>query len=383
MRFHPLLPASVALLCGLVAAFLTLWIVVPPPQTVFWLLAVGAGEWSLWFGALGLVGALLGARVLWRGGAVRVRVVAGFAVPLGLTATSLSLVPLVTTLPVARANHVRLSLGEYVRGAPSTAPGPDVTTNTVPYRTVAGQTLRLDVYRTKNENTPRPAIVVVHGGSWRGGTKSDFAAWDRWLARSGYVVFDIEYRLAPQPNWQTAPGDVQAAVVWVRQNAARFDVDPARVALVGRSAGAHLALLAAYTARNDQTRVSAVVSLYGPTNLVWGYRNPANPRVLDTSAALRGFLGGTPETVPDAYQAASPLAHVGPNTPPTLLLHGGRDALVSSRHSVFLAEKLRAAGVPHQAVFLPYAQHGFDYNDHGWGAQVVRPVLLRFLRNHL
>ncbi len=378
------LSAGLALLFSFVAAFLTVWIVAPPPQTVFWIIALVTGEWSLWPGALGLAGAVLGA-VSARRLSARGRVAACLAVLLGLTAAGFSLVPLATTLPVARANAVHLSLGEYVRGVSEMAPGPDVTTNTVSYRTVAKQTLRLDVYRrTNGGSTPHPAIVVVHGGSWRGGTKSDFAAWDRWLARSGFVIFDIEYRIAPQPNWQAATGDVQNAIVWVKRNAARYDVNPARVALLGRSAGAHLALIAAYTAKNDPaTRVSAVVSLYGPTDLVWGYRNPANPRVLDTSAVLRAFLGGTSETAPDAYEAASPLAHVGPNTPPTLLFHGGRDALVSPRHSVFLADKLRAAGVPHQAVFLPYAQHGFDYDNHGWGAQVVRPVLLRFLRAHL
>jgi len=379
------LSAGLALLFSFVAAFLTVWIVAPPPSTVFWIIALGAGEWSLWPGALGLIGAVLGVQVLRRGGADAlrgVRWVAGLAAAFGLAAVAFSLVPLVTTLPVARENEVRLSLGEYLFGVPGTVPVPDMAAQTVSYRIVAGQALRLDIYRAKGD-MPRPAIVVVHGGSWRGGTKSDFAAWDRWLARSDYVVFDIEYRIAPQPNWQTATDDVQQAVAWVKQNAARYGVNPARVALLGRSAGAHLALLAAYTAKNEQTRVSAVVSLYGPTDLAWGYRNPANPRVLDTSAALRAFLGGTPETAPDAYEAAAPLTHVGPNTPPTLLFHGGRDALVSPRHSVFLADKLQAAGVPHQVVFLPYAQHGFDYNDHGWGAQVVRPVLLRFLRAHL
>jgi acetyl esterase/lipase len=310
--------------------------------------------------------------------------VAVLGVAFGLAAAGFSLVPLASTLPVARANKERLSLAEYLLGAPGTGRGPDVTTQTVPYRTVAAQTLRLDVYQHANGgNTTRAAIIVVHGGSWRGGTKSDFASWDRWLARSGYVVFDIEYRLAPQPNWRAATGDVQAAVAWVKQNAAAYNVDPARVVLLGRSAGAHLALLAAYASTNDSTRAAAVVSLYGPTDLVWGYHNPANPAVLDTSAVLRAFLGGTPQAVPDAYKNAAPLSHVGPATPPTLLFHGGRDALVSPRHGVFLANELRAGGVPHQLVVLPYAQHGFDYNNHGWGAQIVRPILLRFLRAHL
>jgi acetyl esterase/lipase len=190
-------------------------------------------------------------------------------------------------------------------------------------------------------------------------------------------------------------------VRWVRHHAARYNVDPERIALLGRSAGGHLALLAAY-APNDprlpsscapeppvgsgggsDSRVQAVIGLYAPADLVWGYRHPANPGVIDSSSVLRAFLGGSPETAPQAYDAASPIHHVGPNTPPTLLLHGRMEALVSPLHSERLAERLQTAGVPHQAVFIPYGQHGFDYNFHGWGSQVARPLLLRFLREHL
>jgi acetyl esterase/lipase len=89
-------------------------------------------------------------------------------------------------------------------------------------------------------------VIVVHGGGWRSGERSDFPSWNAWLADTGYVVFDIDYRLSPPPAWQDAPADVACAVGWVKENAARYGVDPERVALMGRSAGGHLVLLAAY-----------------------------------------------------------------------------------------------------------------------------------------
>jgi acetyl esterase/lipase len=238
----------------------------------------------------------------------------------------------------------------------------------------------------------RPAVIVVHGGSWSGGDKTDFPQWDQWLAQQGFAVFDIQYRLGPQPNWQTATADVKCAIGWVKRNAAQYGVDAERIAILGRSAGGHLALLAAYTADEpslppsceaSDTSVRAVISLYGPADLVWGYNNPANPDVIDGPGTLRRFLGGTPETAAEAFQIASPITHVQPNTPPTLLFHGSRDQLVGQRHAELLSDQLTQANVPHHTVFIPYGQHGFDYNFYGWGSQIMQPVLLDFLQTYV
>lgn len=341
----------------------------PAPTSWLWLVAVVASEWSLWLGALGLLGASLAPQT--RAGRP--------AAALGLLAAAIALIPPLQTLSLARQNNVRLSLRRYLfgdRNAGAVRVRPNIA-----FAVVAGRTLRLDVYDAAGKIAPRSAaIIVVHGGSWRQGRKSDFAHWDRWLARQGFVVFDIEYRLAPQPNWHAATSDVKAAVVWLKKNAAHWSVDPRRIALLGRSAGGHLALLAAYTPAGDNERVAAVVSLYGPTDLVWGYNNTAFPDPINGRETLARFLGGTPQTTPAAYTAAAPINHVGPSAPPTLLIHGERDNLVGPQHARRLADRLRATGVPHQTLFIGYAQHGFDYNFSGWGSQVVQPVLLDFLR---
>ena len=368
-------------------AFLTLLIVVP--YYSLWAIALGAGEWSLWFGLLGAVGAGLGLFALRPGGVFGI--IGSVAVMLGVVAMVLSLIPPLQSLPVARAAGVRLSLGRYLFGW--TRPLQAGTIQSVTYATVSGQALQLDIYQPATDVTGlRPAVVVVHGGSWSSGGRSDFPQWNAWLNQHDYVVFDVDYRLAPQPNWQTATGDLKCAVGWVAQHAADYGVDPTRIALLGRSAGGHLALLAAYSqgvaelpASCDAPAVDirAVIDFYGPTDLVWGYNITADAQGNNGSPALQRFLDGTPRTVPDAYRSAAPISYARPGLPPSLLLHGGHDQVVGVPHTERLAAALAAANVPHEALYVPYGQHGFDYNYNGWGSQIAQPVILRFLETHL
>jgi len=379
---------SAAFLCGGLAALLTIWIVVPAPSYTLFEVAVGASEWSLWFGAMGLAGAVLSllARAAGSGRAVWA------ALSLGVAAMALSSIPPLDGLRVARANNTELSLRQYLFGSPSEH-GARVERTTETFATVAGQTLKLDAYLSPStERKLRPAVVVIHGGAWSAGERSDYPQWNEWLARRGYAVFDIDYRIAPQPNWQTATADVKCAVGWVKANAGRFAVDPARIALLGRSAGGHLALLAAYSTSEaalppgcaaPDASVRAVVALYAPTDLKWGFEHPANQRVLDGPGRIRDLTGGTPSSAPEVIRLASPTSHVNSRTPPTLLFHGGRDQLVNDRHMTLLTERLARHNIPHRALHIPYAQHAYDYNFDGWGSQLTRPLLLSFLSEHL
>lgn len=383
-----------AFLCGGPALLFTIWIVVPAPSFSIFQVAVGASEWSLWFGVAGLAGAALSLsarRMAGSGRAARVALLPG------VVAVGLSLIPPLESWRVARENNVGLSLGQYLFGSTDNRIA-SVERTTETFATVEGQTLKLDVYLSHSKETAfrRAAVVVVHGGSWSAGERSDYPLWNEWLAREGYAVFDVDYRLAPQPNWRTATGDVKCAVGWVKANAGRFSVDPARIVLLGRSAGGHLALLAAYSTQEEEEEaalppscdapvagVRAVVSLYAPTDLKWGYEHPANRRVLDGPGKIRNFVGGTPADAPEAIRLASATTHVNSQTPPTLLIHGGRDQLVSDRHMTLLSERLSQHRVAHRTLLIPYAQHAFDYNFDGWGSQLTRPLLRSFLREHL
>jgi acetyl esterase/lipase len=392
---------ALATACGGVSFFFTLWIVVRAPLYNLWLVAVGASEWSLWFGALGLAGVGFGlfARV-----AGVSRAASRLALVPCVLSILLSLFPPLSAWRVANARHLRLSFKRYIFGAGEVAPVPRAPA-TFTYATPDGRALELDAYIPATEQAqPRAAVVVVHGGSWNGGARSDFPRWDWWLVGEGFAVFDVDYRLAPQPNWRAATGDVKCAVGWVRANARRFNVDPQRVALLGRSAGGHLALLAAYSAGEPELPpscavadegVQAVVSFYGVTDLAWAYAHPANQRVIDGPETLRRFTGGTPDDAADVYRLASPVTYVNERTSvserttvnrratPTLLFHGGRDQLVRAENMELLASRLAAARVSSDSVRLGYAQHGFDYNFDGWGSQIAQPLIAAFLRAHL
>jgi acetyl esterase/lipase len=147
--------------------------------------------------------------------------------------------------------------------------------------------------------------------------------------------------------------------------------------LLGRSAGAQLALLVAYTANDPAIR--GVISFYGPTDFPYIYTHPTNPAVLDSDRVLKQFLGGGLEQAPATYDAASPVNFVGHDTPPTLLIHGGRDELVWPINSQLVAERLEAAGRPYVLLDLPWATHGCDFNFTGPCGQISTYAVERFL----
>ncbi len=397
-----------SLSAGVLALASSIWIIVPAPSYTIWLFSVAVSEWSFVPTAVAVFG-IVSAVIFSKRGTIK-----AVSIFLGAFALSFSLYPFFSALTAAHRHNVSLSPREYAVGFSGGDRG--VGKQTFSFAEVDGKSLDLDVYLPP-ENIVKNggSVVVVHGGAWNAGARSDFPQWNAWLAREGFTVFDIDYRTAPQPNFSTATGDVKCAVLWTKKNAARFGVAPDRIVLLGRSAGAHLALLAAYSADdarfppscpNTQTNnderdaapenpaaqsafpnenVRAVVSFYAPTDLLWDFDNPANEAVINGRQTLAQFLGGNPHDsaqMNERFASASPTARVSLNSPPTLLIHGGQDQLVKAENMDFLAEKLAAARVSHQTVFIGYAQHGFDYNSNGLGAQIVKPILLDFLREN-
>jgi acetyl esterase/lipase len=223
----------------------------------------------------------------------------------------------------------------------------------------------------------RPYILVIHGGGWDGGQRGDFPAWDRALAEKNYGVVDIDYRLAPASPWPAQREDILKAMMVVRQNAPRWGFDAGRCVLMGRSAGAQLALATAYS--HSDPAIKGVVSFYGPADLFFAYQYGSPDDILSSLDLLKNFCAGTPSSNPTAYQSASPYFHVDAQTPPTLLAHGRIDALVWQRQSSRLALKLAQAGRPCQFMDLPWATHAFDYNFRGPSGQLAWYSLQRFL----
>jgi acetyl esterase/lipase len=277
--------------------------------------------------------------------------------------------------------------GLLVRGevARDPLPGDVVAYTDLVYRRDGRRTERLDVY-VPARVPPRggwPAVLAIHGGGWRGGNKRGYGQMAAALVEHGYVVAALDYALSAPgaPSWPANLEDLRAAVRWLRRNAAVYNTDPNRIAVMGASAGGHLAALLATSPDDASTeaepetsaRVQAVIDFYGPTDLT---------ALAETSRragpSLKLFLGGGLRDVPDRYRAASPVGHVTPDTPPMLIIHGEDDLLVPIDQSRRLAAALDQAGVPHQLIVVPGARHGFDFQA---GRRDLRAGILAFLES--
>lgn len=230
----------------------------------------------------------------------------------------------------------------------------------VPYRETPQRTLRADVYRPVDAETP-PVVVHAHGGAWRFGDKGFRPLFGR-LAAAGYATVDIQYRLSHEATYPGPVRDIAGAVRWVRATAGERGVDPSRIALAGYSAGGHLAGLAAMAPDLDAVQpeefypdadpaVDAFVGNAGVYDFTAeGYGN---------AAPIRQFMGGSRSDHPDRYEQASPIAHVGADAPPALLCHGTDDRIVPFDQSERFAGALRDAGVPIERLTFDGAGHLF------------------------
>ena len=269
-----------------------------------------------------------------------------------------------------------------------------------------GRAEKLDLYlpaAPPDPAKPRPAVVMIHGGGWVGGDKAaprEFQV-GTTLARAGYVCASVNYKLDGNDRWPTNLFDCKNAVRFLRANAEKYHVDPARIGVIGGSAGGHLALMVAYTsdvpaltpAGADATpypgvsdRVRCVVDLYGITDPRTRRNtdkdgNPVGPP--RTRSAL--LPKTTPATHADAWRLTAPVEHVSPQSPPTLILHGTADTTVDRDQATQLADELRAAGVEHELILLEGVGHTFDLET--WRGKPLprdlRPVVLRFFDAHL
>ena len=377
---------------ALVLAFLTSWIVLPAPNRALLTLGVGAPELSHWLIVCGLVVGVLTLGAAGRGPWGRAAFI------LAVAATLLASVPLAQVPFVVRRFDatMRSALGDdFLRGVSAgrragmrSAPlvladlfrgidaGDARVTRDVPFAAPHGVRLTLDIYQPPAVG-PHPAVVQIYGGAWQRGAPGDDAMFATYLAAHGYVVFAIDYRHAPEWRWPAQIEDVRAALAWIRGHAGDYDADASRLALLGRSAGAHLAMMAAF--ESGALPVRAVVSYYGPVDLTDGYRNPPHPDPLDVRAIEEALLGGTPDQMPDRYREASPISYVTRRLPPSLLIYGGRDHIVLPRFGARLDERLRAAGATSVFLEIPWAEHAFDLVPNGPSGQLSLYYTEQFL----
>ena len=246
------------------------------------------------------------------------------------------------------------------------------------------QHLQVNLAMPKGGDGLCPAVVCIHGGGFRAGKRESYDKLCVTLAERGFVAITVTYRLAPAYPFPAAVQDSKAAVRWLRANAAKYKVDPARIGVTGGSAGGHLAQFLGVTAGvkefeagenlDQSSAVACVVNFYGPSDLTKSYGAS-----VDAAEVLPLFFGGDLSTKRREHIVGSPLYWVTPSAAPTLVVHGTDDKYVAYEQAGWMVEKLKASAVEAELLTLEGTGHGFK----GADMEKAEKALLDFFKKHL
>ncbi|MDF2626487.1 MAG: putative lipase [Symbiobacteriaceae bacterium] len=303
---------------------------------------------------------------------------------------------------------LRRQWGFHLGRVPAPRHQSDIPCGTPPER---GRPLLCDIWQPGVGVQPSGlGFIYFHGSAWTILDKDYMTrTLFRHLTAQGHVVMDVAYRLYPETDIEGMVADVRRSVAWLKANAAAYGVNPDRIVIGGASAGAHISLLAAYTEGNPDltppdlcgvdTSVRGVLSWYGPVDLAACYQHyeiekmaaqmperpdwsapiaPTMRRMFGKDAERLGLhkangsgrldwiCGGSPAQVPGRYALLSPVTHIHPGCPPTLLMQGEHDLIVPAAATREVDAKLRQAGVKAACLVLPQTDHAFDLFAMNW-----------------
>lgn len=269
-----------------------------------------------------------------------------------------------------------ISLSEYVAydldpGNAAALPIPESVRliEDLPYAGTSDPRQQLDIIlpTERDGEGPLPVIAYVHGGGWSMGSKVSARSQMLPLVTTGrYAAVSIGYRLSWQETWPAQIHDVKAGIRWIRANASRYGLDPARVCAFGPSAGGHLVAMLGTTNgeagvegelgehQNESSDVQCVVNFFGPADL----RTAAAVNRLGGPSMPARLLGAPPAEVAELAAQASPVVHVDSDDVPFFIVHGTRDPLVEYQQSVALDKALREAGVSSSFQTIEGGGHG-------------------------
>lgn len=277
-----------------------------------------------------------------------------------------------------------LSLCAVCKAAELVVPEGVIFERNVEYSNPDDQHLQMNIARPKTGSGPFPAVLCVHGGGFRAGSREGYNALCITLAQHGFVAATMSYRLAPKYQFPAAVHDSKAAVRWLRASAAKLNLDPERIGVTGSSAGGHLAQFLGVTAGVKEfegaenpgfsSAVTCVVNVYGPSDFTKSYG-----KSVDAHEVLPLWLGGNLETARPRHIQSSPLNWVTPAAAPTLIIHGTEDKYVAYEQAIWMRDRLTTSGVEVELLTMDGAGHGFS----GPVAEKADQALIRFFEAKL
>ncbi len=236
------------------------------------------------------------------------------------------------------------------------------------YAKYGDRELQLDLFKLKEQSEPRPAIIWIHGGGWRKGTRKNGAKVARYLAEHNYVTVSISYRLSGEAPFPVQIQDCKAAVRWLRANAKQYGIDPDRIGAIGHSAGGHLAALLATS--NDvpelegeggnssySSTIQAAVPMGAQSDMETERIRLMTAQPPPKAAIWHEFLGGSLDDNEAMYQLASPRRYLDVNDPPMMFIAGALDNL--DTHALPIREDMRQLKIPEGILVIPSAPHHF------------------------
>ena len=235
----------------------------------------------------------------------------------------------------------------------------------------------LDVYLpNKPSNKKLPLVVYIHGGGWMSGSKEQGKSISELITSTGqYVAASINYRLTQQAFWPAQIFDCKAAIRYLRANATKFGIDPERIAVVGHSAGAHLATMLGTSGKITElegmvgnyqaqpSNVQCVVNFFGPTDFETFFGKDVDIAKLSRESMAVRLLGKDEDEIRKNAQNASPIHWISKEDPPVLTAHGTADQLVPFAQAEELNAALTRAGVESHLIAMQGAGHGFSNNE--------------------
>ena len=230
--------------------------------------------------------------------------------------------------------------------AQSSADDGVVVHRNVPYIDSGDLKHEADIYVPPGEG-PFPGVLMIHGGAWTSGTKGHMLAHARTVVAAGYTVMNINYRLAPKDKFPAQVDDCKAAVRFMRTNAAKYKIDPERIASYGYSAGGHLACMLGTTDADDGLDGDVADDAPDPrVQCVIAGGAPCEFRLMPKRISALGYwLGGSRSDVPENYRLASPTAFATADDPPVFFFHGEEDKLVPLESPKSLQAALESHGI--------------------------------------